>query len=122
MSLYTLMTLLHLQSSFSKICVFTETEQNIIKYIIGYVMNTMYCSLEKSTEHRSDSNIKHMSILFAQKMFSIKDFFSKCHRILSFLQIWSHLLKKSLMEKFIFCAVSSIKDDDFFDVKNRGGF
>ena len=32
----------------------------------------------------------------AQKMkFSIKDFFSKCDQILSFLQIWSHLLKKS---------------------------
>ena len=30
-------------------------------------------------------------------MFSIKDFFSKCGQIRSFLQIWSHLLKKSLM-------------------------
>ena len=42
----------------------------------------------------------------AQKMkFSIKDFFSKCDQIRSFLRIWSHLLKKSLMENFIFCAV-----------------
>ena len=41
-----------------------------------------------------------------QKMkFSIKDFFSKCDQIRSFLRIWSHLLKKSLMENFIFCAV-----------------
>ena len=41
-----------------------------------------------------------------QKMnFSIKDFFSKCDQIRSFLWIWSHLLKKSLMENFIFCAV-----------------
>ena len=32
-------------------------------------------------------------------------FFSKCEQIHSFLQIWSHLLKKSLMENFIFCAV-----------------
>ena len=38
-------------------------------------------------------------------MFSIKDFFSKCDQIRSFLRIWSHLLKKSLMENFIFCAV-----------------
>ena len=39
----------------------------------------------------------------AQEMkFSIKDFFSK-------LRIWSHLLKKSLMENFIFCAVSSLE-------------
>ena len=37
--------------------------------------------------------------------FFIKDFFSKCDQIRSFLQIWSHLLKKSLIENFIFCAV-----------------
>ena len=35
----------------------------------------------------------------------IKDFFSKCDQIRNFLQIWSHLLKKALMENFIFCAV-----------------
>ena len=39
----------------------------------------------------------------AQKIkFSIKDFFSKSEQIRSFLQIWSHLLKKSLMRTFIF--------------------
>ena len=37
--------------------------------------------------------------------FSIKDFFSKRDRFHSFLRNWSHLLKKSLMENFIFCAV-----------------
>ena len=37
----------------------------------------------------------------AQKMkFFIKDFFSKCDQICSFLQIWSHVLKKSLMESW----------------------
>ena len=42
----------------------------------------------------------------AQKMkFSVKDYFSKNDQIESFLQIWSNLLKKSLMESFIFCAV-----------------
>ena len=42
----------------------------------------------------------------AQKMkFSIKDFFSKCEKIHRKLRIWSHSLKKSLMENFIFCAV-----------------
>ena len=42
----------------------------------------------------------------AQKMkFAIKDFFSKYDQIRSFLRIWSHLLKKSLMENLIFCAV-----------------
>ena len=37
--------------------------------------------------------------------FSIKDFFSKCDQIRSYLRIWSHLLKKSLMGNFIFCAL-----------------
>ena len=46
----------------------------------------------------------------AQKMkFSIKGFFSKCDQIRSFLQIWSHLLKKSLMENFIFSLVIKTK-------------
>ena len=37
--------------------------------------------------------------------FSIKDFFCKCDQIRRKLWIWSYLLKKSLMENFIFCAV-----------------
>ena len=37
--------------------------------------------------------------------FSIKDFLSKYDEIRSFLRIYSHLLKKSLMENFIFGAV-----------------
>ena len=42
----------------------------------------------------------------AQKMnFSIKYFFSKYDQIRKKLWIWSHLLKKSLMEQFIFYAV-----------------
>ena len=36
---------------------------------------------------------------------SMKNFFSKCDQIRSFLRMWSCLLKKSLMENFIFCAV-----------------
>ena len=37
--------------------------------------------------------------------FSVKGFFSKCDQMRSFLQIWSHLLKKSLMKNFIFLTV-----------------
>ena len=40
--------------------------------------------------------------------FSIKDFFNKCEQIHRKLLIWSHLLKKSLIERilnFIFCTV-----------------
>ena len=46
-------------------------------------------------------------VLTAQKLkFSIKDFFSKCDKIRRKMRIWSHLLKKSLMENFNFCAVT----------------
>ena len=41
------------------------------------------------------------------RKFSIKDFFSKCDQIRRNMRIWSHLLKKSVMENFIFCAVPS---------------
>ena len=41
----------------------------------------------------------------AQKIkFSIKDFFSKCDQIRKKLQFWLHLLNRSLVENFIFCA------------------
>ena len=42
-------------------------------------------------------------------LFSIKDFFSKCVSKSSFIRIWSHLLKKSFMENFIFCEVNTSK-------------
>ena len=45
----------------------------------------------------------------SQKMkFSIKDFFSKYDPIRSFLWIWSHLLKKSLLKSTIFWAVYTL--------------
>ena len=37
--------------------------------------------------------------------FSTKELFINCDHIRSFLRAWSHLLKKSLVENFIFCAV-----------------
>ena len=37
--------------------------------------------------------------------FSTKDFFSRCDQIRRKLRIWSHLLKKVLMENLIVCAV-----------------
>ena len=54
--------------------------------------------------------------LTTQKMeLSIKDFSSKCDQIRRKLQIWSHLLKKSLVENFIFCAVSD--QDGLSDIR-----
>ena len=40
--------------------------------------------------------------------FSIKDFFSKCDQISSFMQIWSHLPRKSLMESSFFVKCISV--------------
>ena len=49
---------------------------------------------------------EYQDVLTIQKMkFSIKHFFSKCDQICRKLRVQSHLLKKSLMENFIFCAV-----------------
>ena len=61
-----------------------------------------------SSNNCSDSNCRRLHCFTAQKMkFSIKDFFSKCDQIRRFLQIRSHLLKKSLMENFIFLYIVS---------------
>ena len=47
----------------------------------------------------------------AQKMkFSIKDFFSKCDQISRNLRIRSHLVKKLLMENFIFLCSGFLID------------
>ena len=49
--------------------------------------------------------------------FSIKDFFSKCDQIRRKLWIWSHSLKKSLMENFIFlCSDNTSKLRDRLQV------
>ena len=50
-------------------------------------------------------------IVTAQKM----KFFIKCDQICRELRIWSHLLKKSSMENFIFCAGY----DNFNPVKKK---
>ena len=65
-------------------------------------------NLRKATDDMN-SNITEMRILMcllndtAQKMkFPIDDFFCKYDQISSFLRIWSHLLKKSLMKTSFF--------------------
>ena len=59
------------------------------------------------------------ALLTVQKMkFSIKDFFSKYDQIRRKLRIWSHLLKKLLMENFIFCEIVNGKLH-FFDFRDR---
>ena len=50
-------------------------------------------------------NILNVAYTVQKMKFSVKDFFSKCNQIRGFLRTWSHLLKKSLIENFIYCAV-----------------
>ena len=54
---------------------------------------------------------KEKTNITAQKMkFSVKDFFSKCDQSCKTLRIWSHLLKKSLLENFISYAVYQMNE------------
>ena len=53
-----------------------------------------------------------ITTLHKKSSFPLRIFFSKCNQIRSFLRIWLHLLKKSLIENFIFCAVG---DFPYFD-------
>ena len=63
----------------------------------------VYCFLKYELSLRQPIEIGNLffdCLLIAQKVkFSIMDFFSKCDQIHRKLRIWSHLLKKSLMEK-----------------------
>ena len=49
-----------------------------------------------------DEKPDHNFVTTQKMKFYIKDFFSECEQIQSLLRIWSHLLKKSLIENFIF--------------------
>ena len=60
-------TILSSENATSSTCQFNKKECNIVKHISGYVMQTLYSRLRESTKHRSDTNIKQMSILLARK-------------------------------------------------------
>ena len=51
------------------------------------------------------SNFGNNTYIHCTKKFSIKDFLSKCDQVHRKLWISSHLLKKSLMENFLYCSV-----------------
>ena len=57
-------------------------------------------------ENRVQNTVQNMK-------FSIKDFFSKCDQIHRKRWIWSDLLKKSLMENLIFCAVKTVHTSNY---------
>ena len=48
--------------------------------------------------------VAHVQFTAQKVKYSVKDFFSNCDQIRRKLQTWSHLLKKSLKENFIFCV------------------
>ena len=87
-------------------------QTRIVKYWLYLMIRSLICLLTKILIQLSLNylleveNLTLFLFFTAQKVkFLIKEFFSKCGQICSFLRIWSHLLKNSLMENFIFCAL-----------------
>ena len=76
-------------------------------YLLGYLLrsrNTWNYSFHRIALAKTVQNNQQYRTWFpfffmehrTANKFSIKDFFSKCEQIRSFLQIWSNLLKKSV--------------------------
>ena len=80
---------------------------NYSNYFLGYTLMIIKCS-KRNLYLKLQNNpriVQKRRVGTAQKLkLSIKDFFSKCDQKL---RIWSQLLKKSLIEIFIFCVVRS---------------
>ena len=72
-------------------------------------VNAMFPCLWETSSWNTEQKIK----------FSINDFFSKCDQIHKKLQIWSSLLKKSLMENFLFCVVGLMISCKIFHKKRN---
>ena len=65
---------------------------------------------------RSSTYIRFFSVritLHKKIKFSIKDFFNNCDQIRNCLRMWYHLLKKSLMENFIFVQCQWVRNVSF---------
>ena len=88
---------------------------NIIYYILPLtvIIAKAIKSVGFSKVRQTLSNMLHCK---KKKKFSIKNLFSKCDQIRRKLRIWSHLLKKSVIENFIFCAVFAMYYGDMKDL------
>ena len=75
--------------------------QNAPSYMFDRVIKTPLKALAQ----------KYILVTAQNLKFSIKDFFSKCDQSRRKLRVWSHLLKKSRIENFIFYAVSLAKGE-----------
>ena len=73
-----------------------------------YFLKKCFSSISRNGTYEKNSG--NGTFYTAQSMkLSMKGFFSKCDQIRNFLRIWSLLLKKSLMENFIFCLVLALR-------------
>ena len=86
------------QSNFQKIKKFLANFKKKFRYFLQ--RNNFILVRFKMILHRR--LINH----YTKMKFSIKDSFGKCDQIQKKQRIWSHSLKKSFMENFIFCAVN----------------
>ena len=81
----------------------TGLEINSFLMAVNAILSLVHQFLHTCNNTVRDVFSRFIYTYTAQKMkFSIKDFFSKCDQIRRKLRIWSHLLKKSLLENFIF--------------------
>ena len=70
-----------------------------LRFLVLIPLIVLFCISVKANTGQKMFSIK----------FSIKDFLGKFDQIRSFLRIWSNLLKKSPMEKFIFLCSETCK-------------
>ena len=76
---------------------------------IDFSWNSIHKCNENEWMRMSEKRMSGIWITAQKMKFFINDLFSKFDQIRSFLRIWSHLLKKSLTENFIFCAVNIVR-------------
>ena len=74
---------------------------------------------EKTRYTEATGHLKYLNPTAQESKFSIKDFFSKCDQCHRKLRIWAHLLKKSLMENFMFCTVPIKSQSDHHTNPNQ---
>ena len=76
------------------------------KNIFNEKIYMFHVSLHPFQGAKDDKTFSNTQI---HKRFSIKDFISKCDQIRRKLRVSSNLLKKSLMEKLVFCTVTVVE-------------
>ena len=94
--------------------------------VSSYLVGSVGSFLIRPSEKQGDYSISLRWVVFlnmtsyipfftlAKSLALHKDFFGKCEQMHSKLRIWSHLLKKSSTESFIFCAVQIAGSSDFY--------